>query len=423
MIRQTPPATMPASSRTPPRMASATDCIGSANPSTVHAVMIRTTVTHEVARVLWPPAMGASSGVDRIFWKSSGVSRLLSPLTLRGTTFRNRIFVSPMCQYSSEDGMPDTWHLVHLGSRAVGGAACVLTEASAVSPEGRISPEDAGIWNDAQAAAWAPIAAFLQEQGAVPGIQLAHAGRKASTYKPWAVERNSIPVESGGWPAVAPSAIAFGRYATPQALDAEGIAKVVRDFTAAAVRAQQAGFVVAELHAAHGYLLHEFLSPLSNTRTDEYGGSFANRVRLLLEVSEQVRAVWHGPLLVRLSAQDWTPGGWTLEDSVQLAPLLAERGVDLVDCSSAGLHHEQQIAVAPGFQVPFAGAIRKAGIATGAVGLITEALQAEAVLEQEQADVVLLARELLRDPYWPLKAAAELGDEIAWPLQYVRARP
>jgi 2,4-dienoyl-CoA reductase-like NADH-dependent reductase (Old Yellow Enzyme family) len=351
------------------------------------------------------------------------VSQLFAPLTLRGTTFRNRIVVSPMCQYSSVDGMPDDWHLVHLGARAVGGAALVLTEAAAVSPEGRISPEDAGIWNDAQADAWAPITAFLRAQGALSGVQLAHAGRKASTYRPWSDQKGSVPLDAGGWTAVAPSAVAFGRYAEPVALDEAGIAKVIADFVAAAERAARAGFDVIELHAAHGYLLHEFLSPLSNTRTDGYGGSFAGRVRLLLEVVEQVRAVFDGPLFVRISATDWTPGGWSLEESVQLAPLLSARGVDLVDTSSAGLHHSQQIDVGPGFQVPFAAAIRAAGIATGAVGLITEPKQAEEVLALGQADLVFLARELLRDPHWPLRAAAELGEQIEWPKQYERARP
>jgi 2,4-dienoyl-CoA reductase-like NADH-dependent reductase (Old Yellow Enzyme family) len=351
------------------------------------------------------------------------VSRLFSPLTLRGTTFRNRVFVSPMCQYSAVDGVPDDWHLVHLGQFAVGGAALVLTEAAAVSPEGRISPQDAGLWNDAQVEAWKRVTAFVSAQGAVPGVQLAHAGRKASTYRPWSEHRGTVPAADGGWTAVAPSAIAFGRYAVPEALDAAGIAKVVADFVAAAHRAKEAGFGVVELHAAHGYLLHEFLSPLSNTRTDGYGGDFAGRTRLLLEVVEAVRAAWEGPLLVRISADDWTEGGWTLAESVQLAPLLAERGVDLVDTSSGGLHHTQQITVEPGYQVPFAEAVRKAGIPTGAVGLITEPKQAEEVVATGQADVVLLARELLRDPHWPLRAAAELGDDVAWPKQYERARP
>jgi 2,4-dienoyl-CoA reductase-like NADH-dependent reductase (Old Yellow Enzyme family) len=351
------------------------------------------------------------------------VTRLFSPLTLRGTTFRNRVFVSPMCQYSAVDGLPDDWHLVHLGARAVGGAGLVLTEATAVSPEGRISPQDTGIWNDEQVERWSRITAFVKGQGARVGVQLAHAGRKASTYRPWDPRRGSIPLEEGGWPTVAPSPIAFGRYAVPEELDAAGITKVLDDFEAATRRAVSAGFEVVEVHAAHGYLLHEFLSPLSNARTDSYGGSFENRVRLLLEVVERVRRAFDGPLLVRISATDWTPGGWALEDSVRLAPLLAAAGVDLVDTSSGALHHEQQIEVGPGYQVPFAEAVRKAGIATGAVGLITEPKQAEEVLAAEQADVVLLARELLRDPHWPLRAAAELGDDVEGPSQYLRARP
>ncbi len=351
------------------------------------------------------------------------MSRLFSPLTLRDVTFRNRVWVSPMCEYSTTGGVPDDWHLVHLGSRAVGGAGLVLTEAAAISPEGRISPQDAGIWDDAQVRAWQRITTFVRQQGAVVGIQLAHAGRKASTHRPWDAESGTVPAAGGGWPTVAPSPIAFGRYAEPVELDAAGIANVRADFVAAAQRSQQAGFQVIELHAAHGYLLHQFLSPLSNTRSDSYGGSFDNRLRLLLEVVGDVRAVWAGPLLVRISATDWTDGGWTLEESVRLAPLLAEGGVDLVDVSSGGLHHTQQIAVEPGYQVPFANAVRKSGIATGAVGLITEPKQAEEVLAAEQADVVLLARELLRDPYWPLRAAHELGDDVAWPAQYERARP
>jgi 2,4-dienoyl-CoA reductase-like NADH-dependent reductase (Old Yellow Enzyme family) len=351
------------------------------------------------------------------------VTLLFEPLTLRGTTFRNRVFVSPMCQYSATDGLPEDWHLVHLGARAVGGAGLVLTEATAVSPEGRISPEDTGIWNDEQAERWARIVAFVQAQGAKAGVQLAHAGRKASTYRPWDNGSGTVPAVDGGWTAVAPSSVAFGRYAVPAELDAAGLVKVVEDFEAATRRAAAAGFDVVEVHAAHGYLLHQFLSPLSNQRTDAYGGSFDNRVRLLLEVVERVRAVFAGPVLVRLSATDWTDGGWTVEESVRLAPLLAERGVDLVDTSSGGLHHAQQITVEPGYQVPFAEAIRKAGIATGAVGLITEPKQAEEVLAAEQADVVLLARELLRDPHWPLRAAAELGADITWPAQYERARP
>ena len=351
------------------------------------------------------------------------MSRLFEPLTLRDTTFRNRVFVSPMCQYSSLDGMPNDWHLVHLGARATGGAGLVLTEAAAVVPEGRISPEDAGIWNDEQAREWARVTAFVQSQGAVAGIQLAHAGRKASTYAPFDPRRGSVPLDRGGWAGVAPSAVAFGDYAEPVALDLAGIAAVVEAFGVAARRAVAAGFEVVELHAAHGYLLHEFLSPLSNVRTDEYGGSFTHRVRLLLEVVDRVRPEVPGPLFVRISATDWTEGGWTLADSVELAPLLAAHGVDLVDVSSAGLHHTQKIDVGPGFQVPFASAVRAAGIATAAVGLITEPAQAEAVLSEGHADAVLLARELLRDPNWPLRAAAELGAQASWPKQYERARP
>ena len=351
------------------------------------------------------------------------MSDLFSPLTLRGTTLRNRIVVSPMCQYSAVDGMPNDWHLVHLGQFAVGGAALVLTEAAAVSPEGRISPQDAGIWNDEQAQRWGRVVEFIQGQGALAGVQLAHAGRKASAYRPWATERGSVPTDQGGWVAVAPSAVAFGRYAVPEALDTDGIAGVVADFVAAAGRAAAAGFDVVELHAAHGYLLHEFLSPLSNTRDDAYGGSFDNRVRLLLEVTKAVRAVWDGPLFVRISADDWTPGGWSLEESVRLATLLADLGVDLVDASSGGLHHEQDITVGPGYQVHFAEAIRATGMPTGAVGMITEPKQAADIVASGQADVVLLARELLRDPHWPLRAATELGAEIRWPDQYDRARP
>ena len=353
------------------------------------------------------------------------MTRLFEPLTLRGTTFKNRAWTSPMCQYSAVDGLPNDWHLVHLGARAVGGAGLVMTEAAAVSPEGRISPQDAGIWNDAQTEAWTRIVAFVHAQDALAGVQLAHAGRKASTYRPFGEGSGTVPEQEGGWRAVAPSAIAFGRYAVPDELDAAGIATVVRDFVAGAERAERAGFDVVELHAAHGYLLHNFMSPLSNTRTDGYGGSFDNRVRLLLEVTDAVRAVWpqDKPLFVRISASDWTDGGWSVEDSVALAPLLAARGVDLVDCSSGGLHHEQQIDIGPGYQVPFAEAVRATGIPTAAVGLLTEAKQVEDVLVAGQADAVFLARELLRDPSWPLRAATELGADVTWPKQYERARP
>jgi 2,4-dienoyl-CoA reductase-like NADH-dependent reductase (Old Yellow Enzyme family) len=351
------------------------------------------------------------------------MSRLFEPLTLRGATSRNRIWVAPMCQYSAVDGMPDDWHLVHLGARAVGGAGAVITEATAVSREGRISPQDTGIWNDEQAAAWARIVRFVQAQGALAGIQLAHAGRKASARRPWD-GRGVVTPSDGGWTPVGPTDMGFPGLGQPAALDAHGIAKVRRDFVDATRRALSAGFDVVEIHAAHGYLLHEFLSPLSNTRTDGYGGDLAARMRLVLEVIEDVRAAWPDdkPLVLRISASDWVDGGWTAEDSVALAKEAAARGVDLVDVSSGG-NVPADIPVGPGYQVPLASAVRAgAGIPTGAVGLITEPEQAEQVLADGHADVVLLARELLRDPHWPLRAAAALGAEISWPVQYERAR-
>lgn len=350
------------------------------------------------------------------------MSRLFEPLTLRGVTSRNRIWVAPMCQYSSVDGMPDDWHLVHLGARAVGGAGLVMTEAASVSPEGRISPSDAGIWNDEQAAAWSRVTRFVRSQGALAGIQLAHAGRKASTRRPWE-GRGVVPPAEGGWTPVGPSATAYPGLAQPTALDADGIAGVRADFVSAARRALHAGFDVVELHAAHGYLLHSFLSPLSNDRTDDYGGDLAGRMRLVLEVVEDVRAVWPDdkPLVLRISASDWLDGGWTVEDSVILAKEAAARGVDLLDCSSGG-NAPSQIPLEPGYQVPFAAAVREgAGVPTGAVGLITEPAQAEQVVAEGSADVVLLARELLRDPHWPLRAAAALGVEVPLPVQYERA--
>ncbi len=353
------------------------------------------------------------------------MSLLFSPLTLRGTTFRNRVWVSPMCQYSATDGRPDDWHLVHLGARAVGGAGLVLTEATAVSPEGRISPQDAGVWNDEQAQAWARIARFVAAQGAAAGMQLAHAGRKGSTLRPWDGRGYVLPAD-GGWQTVGPSPIGYSDWPAPRELDAAGLAQVVADFVAAARRADAAGFDTVELHAAHGYLLHEFLSPLTNTRTDQYGGSFDNRVRFPLEVTDAVRAVWpdHKPLLVRISATDWADGGWTVDDSVALSRLLGEHGVDLVDVSSGGLVPQQKIEVGWGYQVPFAARVRReAGVATGAVGMITEPQRAEKILTEGEADVVLLARELLRDPHWALRAAAELGADVSWPAQYDRARP
>jgi 2,4-dienoyl-CoA reductase-like NADH-dependent reductase (Old Yellow Enzyme family) len=353
-----------------------------------------------------------------------GMSRLFEPLTLRGATSRNRIWVAPMCQYSAVDGMPGQWHLVHLGARAVGGAGVVLTEATAVSPEGRISPQDTGIWNDDQAAAWAPVVSFVQAQGALAGIQLAHAGRKGSARRPWEGP-GAVPPEDGGWTPVGPTGEPFPGLADPAALDEDGIAQVRADFVAATRRALAAGFDLVELHAAHGYLLHEFLSPLSNTRTDGYGGDLAGRMRLVLEVVEDVRAGWPDdkPLVLRISASDWVDGGWTVEESVALAKEVATRGVDLVDCSSGG-NVLTQIPVEPGYQVPFASAVRSgAGVPAGAVGLITEPAQAEQVLADGHADVVLLARELLRDPHWPLRAATELGADVVWPVQYERARP
>ena len=348
---------------------------------------------------------------------------LFSPLTLHGVTFRNRIVVSPMCQYSCTDGFATDWHLVHLGSRAVGGAGLVIMEATAVSAEGRISPQDHGIWQDAHIPKLRQITDFIHAQGSLAGVQLAHAGRKASTWRPWDGD-GAVPIDKGGWKEVyAPSAIPFNqKYPQPIALDAAGIRKVVSDFTNAARRAREAGFDLVEIHSAHGYLLHEFLSPLSNHRTDEYGGSFENRIRLLIETVRSVRG--ESPLFVRISATDWAEGGWDADQSVALAKILKNEGVDLIDTSSGGLVPNAKIPVAPGFQVPFAARIRKeAGIATGAVGLITEPQQADGIIRNEQADVVLLAREFLRDPYWPLHAAEALGKPISWPVQYERAAP
>lgn len=353
------------------------------------------------------------------------MSVLFSPLSLRSLTFRNRIFVSPMCMYSSTDGFPNEWHLVHLGSRAVGGAALVFTEASAVSPEGRISPADAGIWSDAQAKAWAPVAANIRAHGAVAGMQIAHAGRKASTAPPWLGGR-VVAEKDGGWQTVAPSALPFREgEPLPKALTPEGIEQVVYDFGAAALRALNAGFQVIELHMAHGYLLHQFLSPLTNRRTDDFGGPLENRMRLPLRVAEAVRAVWPEelPLFVRISSTDWAEGGWDLAQSVTFARELKKLGIDLIDCSSGGSVPTAVVPAEPGYQVPFARAIRRdAQIATGAVGLITESHQAEQIIATGDADAVLLARQLLRDPYWPLHAAKELGAEVEWPKQYLRAK-
>jgi 2,4-dienoyl-CoA reductase-like NADH-dependent reductase (Old Yellow Enzyme family) len=355
------------------------------------------------------------------------MAHLFAPLAIRDVTFANRVFVSPMCEYASTDGYATDWHLVHLGSRAVGGAGLVLTEASAVLPEGRISPQDLGIWTDDHIEPLAPIVRFIHEQGSVAGMQLAHAGRKASTYRPW--EGNgTIPESAGGWKkVVAPSPLPFSDlYPMPSALSADGIQEVVQAFAAAARRAGEAGFRVIEIHAAHGYLIHEFLSPLSNQRTDAYGGSFENRTRILREVVTAVRKVWpeRAPLFVRISATDWTDGGWDIEQSVELARELKKLGADLIDCSSGGNVAQAKIPVGPAYQTPFAERIRReAGILTGAVGMITAPQQAEQIISGGQADAVLLARELLRDPYWPLRAARELGQPVSWPVQYLRAAP
>ncbi len=350
---------------------------------------------------------------------------LFEPLTLRSVTFPNRIWVSPMCQYSSDEGMPNMWHVVHLGSRAVGGAGLVIVEASGVSPEGRITAWDSGIWSEAHADAFRPVADFIHAQGSVAGIQIAHAGRKASTDKPWRGGR-AIAEGPDSWTPLAPSAIPFrDGDPVPHALTTTEIDEIVEQFVRAARLSLRAGFRLLEIHAAHGYLLHEFLSPLCNARDDEYGGSLENRMRLPLRVVEAVRDAWPAelPLLVRISASDWAEGGWDLEQSVELSARLRDLGVDLIDCSSGGAVPHAKIELGPGYQVPFARAIRdRARIATGAVGLITDARQAEAIVSDGAADAVLLARQFLRDPYFPLHAAKELGVEVKWPDQYLRAK-
>jgi 2,4-dienoyl-CoA reductase-like NADH-dependent reductase (Old Yellow Enzyme family) len=352
-------------------------------------------------------------------------SDLFSPLTLRGLTLQNRIGVSPMCQYSSPDGLATDWHLVHLGSRAVGGAALVMTEAAGVSPEGRISPADLGIWNERQAEALAPVVRFIKARGAAAGIQLAHAGRKASTRAPWQ-GGTPIPIAAGGWPVLGPSPLPFAEsYPVPRPLDERGIADVVGQFRDAARRAVAVGFDLIEIHSAHGYLLHSFLSPLSNQRTDRYGGSLENRIRFVVEVAAAVRDAIPDamPLFVRISASDWVEGGWDVEQSVVLARALRGAGVDLIDCSSGGNVARVRIPVAPGYQVPFAERIRRAaGVPTAAVGMITEPRQADDVIRTGRADFVLLARAMLRHPYWPLQAAKALGHDLKWPVQYERAR-
>ncbi|WP_347343545.1 NADH:flavin oxidoreductase/NADH oxidase [Jatrophihabitans telluris] len=353
------------------------------------------------------------------------MSLLLSELSLRDVTFRNRAWVAPMCQYSSVDGHPTDWHLVHLGALARGGAGLVITEATAITPRGRISPSDAGIWSDAQAQDYERITSFIRGQGAVAGIQLSHAGRKASTRTPW-LGRGSVPLSEGGWLTGGPSAVAYPGLDAPSALDVAELDQLVGDWAAAARRAVQAGFQVIELHAAHGYLLHQFLSPLSNRREDEYGGDLDGRARLLLRVVDAVRStIPEGmPLFVRVSATDWVPGGLQVDEVAELARQLASRGVDLIDVSSGGNSPDQQIPVGPGYQVPLASRVRQvSGLPVAAVGLITEPKQAEEILAEGSADAVLIARAALREPSWPQRAAFELGDDLAWPPQYERARP
>jgi 2,4-dienoyl-CoA reductase-like NADH-dependent reductase (Old Yellow Enzyme family) len=353
------------------------------------------------------------------------MAQLFSPFKLRSLELKNRIVVSPMCEYSAVDGFSNDWHLVHLGSRAVGGAGAVIAEATAVSPEGRITPDDLGLWKEEQIAGLARITRFLAEQGAVPGIQLAHAGRKASRTSPWKGEK-LLPPEEGGWTMVSASDLPFKEgERSPVSLGEAGIHKVIEDFTRSAGYALTAGFQIIEIHAAHGYLIHQFLSPLSNHRKDGYGGSFDNRTRLLREITTSIRKVWPAelPLFVRLSASDWHPEGWTREDSIRLALELKPLGVDLVDCSSGGIIPGVKIPLEPGYQVPLAAAVKAgAGIPTGAVGLITEAHQSEAILEKGEADLIFFARQLLRDPYFPLHAAHDLGVDIPWPSQYLRAK-
>jgi len=353
------------------------------------------------------------------------MSKLFEPYKIRDIEFRNRVFVSPMCMYSSKDGSPTDWHMVHLGSRAVGGAGMVMVEASGVSPEGRISPWDSGMWTEQHAREFLNINRFVKNQGAVPAIQLAHAGRKASTAQPWN-GGGPVAISDGGWQPIGPSPIPFDtKYPVPREMTETDIEQLVHQFVASARLSLAAGFEVVEIHAAHGYLLHEFLSPLANHRTDQYGGSLANRMRLPLRVTAAVREVWPSglPLFVRISATDWVDGGWDLPQSIELSRAMKEIGVDLIDCSSGAMVPHAKMQIGPGYQVPFAEAIRReAKIATGAVGLITQAKQAEKIIADGQADVVLLARELLRDPYWPLHAAKQLGAELAWPKQYERAK-
>jgi 2,4-dienoyl-CoA reductase-like NADH-dependent reductase (Old Yellow Enzyme family) len=352
-------------------------------------------------------------------------SLLFSPLQIKSITLKNRIVVSPMCQYSSVDGFATDWHLVHLGSRAVGGAGLIISEATAVSPEGRISPDDLGIYLDEHIDKLRQITTFIKQQGSVAGIQLAHAGRKASTNAAWK-GRGQVPKEKGGWPTLSASPIPFNEAdEAPLEMTADDIHQLIADFAKAAQRSLQAGFKVIELHAAHGYLIHQFLSPLSNKRNDNYGGSFENRVRVLLEIIEAVKTVWpsHLPLIVRISATDWAENGWDSDQSVRLSEILKEKGVDVIDVSTGGLVPHTKIPVGPLYQVPFAAEVKKnVDIITGAVGLITTSQEAERILQNGEADLVFFAREMLRDPYFPLHAARELAEDVVWPAQYERAK-
>ncbi|MBN1959193.1 MAG: NADH:flavin oxidoreductase/NADH oxidase [Desulfuromonadales bacterium] len=353
------------------------------------------------------------------------MSQLFSPLKLRDLTIPNRIFLSPMCQYSSPDGTPNNWHLIHLGTRAVGGAGLILSEATAVSPRGRISPDDLGLWADEQVKPFSELVRFIKDRGCIAGVQLAHAGRKASVDAPW---RGGKPLERSerGWEPCAPSSIPFATtHPVPQELTRADLERIEEDFSQAAIRALKAGFQIAEVHAAHGYLLHQFLSPLSNQRSDEYGGTLDNRMRFPLRIAQAVRKIWPEklPVFVRISATDWVEGGWDLDQAIIFSEKLSSQGIDLIDCSSGGLVADAIIPAGPGFQVPFAESIRQAtGIKTAAVGLITEPEQAEQIISAGRADAVLLGRELLRNPYWPMQAARQLGADIRWPSQYERAK-
>ena len=352
------------------------------------------------------------------------MTKINEPLTIKGVTIKNRIGMSPMCQYSSVNGFANDWHFVHYGTRAVGGTGLIMVEATAVVPEGRITPFDLGLWNDTQIVGLQKITNFIHLHGSVAGIQIAHAGRKASHDVPSA-GGHQLPLSDGGWHTVAPSPIAFDpSEIVPDELNKQEINTIIEQFKATALRARQAGFKVLEIHAAHGYLIHEFYSPISNQRTDEYGGSFENRIRLLLEITTAVQTVWpeEYPLFVRLSASDWTEGGWDLNDTIELSKILHEKGVDLIDCSSGGNIISAKIPIAPGYQVHFSEEIRKTGILTSSVGLITSSEQISEILEDEKADMIFLGRELLRNPYFPLQSALTSGDEVAWPKQYTRAK-